>query len=182
MPPNTTALTAITVAVRITVSITRSRSAERRKCRLHSTSSGVITSAPATSPSHHVSQIDPYAAHAAYPARASVVTPTVALIVVLARPASTANRNTSAGRLKHSTPPAKRRTSAAPTTASNEFPAAIPSDVRTVPAVVTFTRKAPTNTAGQTRGPSAIAAAMPMPVGGQIAVAFACTTAYASPI
>src|SRR5215470_6180338 len=166
IPPKTTPVTATTVAARRPASAGRCLSGEGVGGLMHNTSSGAITRAPATSPSHHVSQIGPYADHAANPASASVVTPMVALIAVLTSPARTANRNTSAGRLKLSTPLAKRLTSDAATTASSVLPVAIPSDVSTVPAVVTLTTNAPANSAGQMREPSIIVAATPIPVGG----------------
>jgi len=53
------------------------------------------------------------------------------------------------------------------------LPAATPSDVATDPAVVTLTRKAPTATAGHTRGPKRRNAASAIPVGGHTAVALA---------
>ena len=61
------------------------------------------------------------------------------------------------------------------------LPPAIPSDVQTDPAVVTFTRNAPRNSAGQTRYPSSSAAARAMPVGGHTGEALAWTKASASP-
>src|SRR5437016_332904 len=42
-----------------------------------------MRSAPATSPNHHVTQIDPYSLHDAYPASDNVVTPVVALTIGL---------------------------------------------------------------------------------------------------
>src|SRR6266404_4979503 len=49
---------------------------------------GVATTAPTASPSHHVVQIEPYTAQSANPAKARVVTPMVALTVVLGKAAS----------------------------------------------------------------------------------------------
>src|SRR5207245_1974362 len=72
-------------------------------------------------------------------------------------------------------------TRAAPTSASSVLPAAIPSDDRTEPAVVTLTRKAPTKITGQMPRPSSSMAASAMPVGGQTGVALACTMAKARP-
>src|SRR2546430_17359862 len=58
---------------------------------LHRTNSGATTSAPPTSPSHQVSQIEPNLAHEAKPVSERLATPTVALTVGLTIPASTAN-------------------------------------------------------------------------------------------
>jgi hypothetical protein len=57
----------------------------------------------------------------------------------------------------------------------------MPSDVATEPAVVTFTTKAPANTAGQARYPSIRNAASAIPVGGQTADALAWIEARESP-
>src|SRR5216684_947065 len=61
----------------------------------HSSTKGVTTTAPTPSPSHHVLQMVPYFVHSANPDKASVVTPMVALKVVLTIPAKNANLNTS---------------------------------------------------------------------------------------
>ena len=52
---------------------------------------GVTTSAPAASPSHHVTQIGPRSLHCARPPRMSVVAPIVALTAGARIPASAAN-------------------------------------------------------------------------------------------
>src|SRR5207247_1219978 len=77
-----------------------------------------------------------------------------------------ANVRMSRARSKTRRPFAKRWTRKAPRSPSSVLPPAIPSDVQTDPAVVTFTRNAPRNSAGQTRYPSRSAAARAMPVGG----------------
>src|SRR5439155_4434376 len=105
----------------------------------------------------------------------------VALTAVLTRPASATNLKMFRARSKTAAPPAKRVTRAAPTSASSVLPAAIPSDDRTEPAVVTLTRKAPAKITGQMPRPSSSRAASAMPVGGQTGVALACTMAKARP-
>ena len=142
-----------------------------------STRNGATTMSPAASPSHHVSQIGPKSAQRALPVSASVVTPRVALTVVLTSPASATNLKMSCARSKAATPPAKRSTRNAPTSASSVLPAAMPSDESTDPAVVRLTAKAPAKIAGQMPRPSSSTAASAMPVGGQTGVAFACTMA-----
>src|SRR5262247_972947 len=92
------------------------------------------------SPSHHVSQIAPKRAQLAYPVKARLRTPTVALTVVATPPASAANAK-------------KLRARRTPTTASSVLPAAMPSDEATDPAVVTFTRNAPRKIAGHAEYP-----------------------------
>ena len=76
----------------------------------HSSTKGVIATAPTPSPSHHVLQMVPYFVHSANPDKASVVTPMVALMVVLTIAAKNANLNTSCALSKARRPPAKRLT------------------------------------------------------------------------
>ena len=104
-----------------------------------------------------------------------------ALTVVLNSAAAITNLKMSCARSKAATPPAKRSTSAAPTSASSVLPAAMPSDVSTVPAVLTLTKKAPAKTTGQMPRPSSSTATSAMPAGGHTAVAFAWTLANARP-
>ena len=117
-----------------------------------------MTRSPATSPSHHVVQIAPYFAHSAKPLSARLVTPTAGLIAALAMAAS-ANIKTPCGRSKTPVPPANRVISHTPQTASSVLPVAMHNDVVTSPAVVTFTKNAPINIAGQVRYPSTSMAA-----------------------
>ena len=65
--------------------------------------------------------------------------------------AASANWKTPCGRSKTLMPPANRFTSHAPQTASSVLPAAMASEVATLPAVVAFTKNAPTKMAGQMR-------------------------------
>ena len=109
---------------------------------------GAKMRSPAASPSHHVIQIAPYLAQSAKPASARLVTPMVELTTVLAT-AAKANLKTFFERSKTSIPSAKRFTSHAPHSASRVFPAPMASEVPKLPAVVTFTKKAPTKIAGQ---------------------------------
>ena len=78
-------------------------------------------------------------------------------------------------------PLANRLTRYAATTPSSVFPAAMPIEVASDPAVVRLTKKAPTKTAGQTRTPSSRNAARAIPVGGQTVVALTCTNASRRP-
>src|SRR5262245_66671116 len=110
-----------------------------------------------------------------------LVTPIVALKVVEKSPASTTNLKTSGARSKARRPFANSLTRSAPTRPSRVLHTAKPTEVKTEPAVVTFTRKAATNTAGQTRGPSSRNAARAMPVGGHTGEALAWTTARLRP-
>jgi hypothetical protein len=114
----------------------------------------------------------PKLAHRANPPRARLATPIVALTRAPGTTA-TANAKMSCARSKANRPWAKRLTSQAPKSPSRVLPAATPSDVATDPAVVTLTRKAPTATAGHTRGPKRRNAASAIPVGGHTAVALA---------
>src|SRR5437773_17916 len=92
-----------------------------------------------------------------------------------------ANLKTSRGRSKRCRPPAKRLTSQAPTSASSVLPTAMPTEVAIDPAVVMFTTKAPSSTAGHRRRPPTIRAPMARPVGGHTAEALACTDASDRP-
>src|SRR5207249_9969617 len=145
------------------------------------TSAGARMSAPPASPSHQVSQIAPTSDQLADPVSARLVTPTVALTAVLATAARSANLMTSSGRSKARRPFAKRFTSAAATSPSSVFPVAMPSDESASPAVVRFTRNAPSRMPGQTRYPRSRNAAIAIPVGGQIAVALTWTKARVRP-
>src|SRR2546428_12707233 len=80
-----------------------------------------------------------------------------------------------------SRPPANLLTREAPSRASSVFPAATPSEVRGVPAVVRLARNAPRSTPGQTRVPMSKRAARAIPVGGQTAVALAFRNARVRP-
>ena len=133
------------------------------------------------SPSHHVSQISPKRDQLAYPLRARLATPRVALTAVPAPPASPAKAKKLRAPRKTSRPPAQRFTSQTPMTISRVLPLAMPSDEATDPAVVRFTRNAPRKIAGHTVGPYSRAAASAMPVGGHTAVALAWTKASDSP-
>jgi hypothetical protein len=110
-----------------------------------------------------------------------VVTPIVALIVVAKSAARRANLKTFRIRSNASRPAANRMTREAPAIASRVFPAAMPSEVATDPAVVTLTRKAPRRMAGHARTPRRMRAASAIPVGGQTAVALGWTRASFRP-
>src|SRR5262245_14746546 len=133
---------------------------------------GVMTSAPARSPSHHVSQIGPKFDHSAKPADARLATPMVGLIVA-ARRLMSAKRTTLPGLAKVSQPLDQRLTSQAPASASSMLPIPIATEVVMVPAVVALAAKAPNRIAGATRYPRNSIAASASPVGGQIGVALA---------
>src|SRR5205085_3524257 len=81
------------------IAIDSARCRPRSDCRVvsaHRIMTGVMTSAPARSPSHQVSQMEPKFDHSAKPARARLSTPTVALISVGIK-LRIANRATPAG-------------------------------------------------------------------------------------
>ena len=147
----------------------------------HRTSNGATISAPAASPSHHVNQMLPNELHAASPVTASIVTPIVALVAVLSRPASTTKRRKLRARSKACAPPAYRSTNSAPITASSVLPAAMPIELTIAPAMPMLTRNAPTKIAGQTRTPRSSTAASAIPVGGHTGEALAWTKAKCSP-
>jgi hypothetical protein len=87
----------------------------------------------------------------------------------------------SRARSKTRRPFANRATSDAPRSPSRVLPVAMPIEVRTDPSVVTFTRKAPSTMAGQTRDPSSRNAVSAIPEGGHTAVALAWTKANKRP-
>src|SRR6266550_666595 len=151
------------------------------QCAAQSKMTGATTIAPTASPSHHVNQMRPYSGHGANPAHDKLVTPTVALIAVLAKAARTTNRARPLPRCNAERPPANRFTRYAPVSTSSVLPAAIATDVKSDPAVVSFTRSAPRKMPRHARGPKIRMAASAMPVGGQTAVALAFTNASARP-
>src|SRR5205823_3674812 len=82
-----------------------------------------------------------------------------------------AKRKMLGARSKKLRPPQSRRRRYAPARASSVLPHAIPSEVAGVPAVVTFTRKAPARMPGQSASPKTTSAAIPIAVPGHTAVA-----------
>src|SRR5690242_7003893 len=81
--------------------------------------------APAASPSHHVSQSVPASDGGATPPSTRVATPTLALTRVATSPASTTKRTTPEGVSSRPSAPTKRQTSQAPNMASRVLPTAI---------------------------------------------------------
>src|SRR5262249_54019036 len=135
------------------------------------TIAGVTIRAPAASPSHQVIQISLYRSQSAYPPRVRVVTPNVALTVVLRRAARSTNANVSRWCEKTFLPFANWLTRNAPKSPSNVFPVAMLREVATEPAVVKLTTNAPRKIAGHTPKPSKRKAARLIPVGGHTGVA-----------
>ena len=124
---------------------------------------------PMASPLHHRNHSEPYDEPETWPAIQSVVTPFVALIVVLAAAprrisASTSRRRSSAGRRP------TRRSRAAPTTASSVLPTEIAAATGSEAPLVAFATSAPSATAGHSRGPKRTSAASEMPVGAHTGV------------
>ena len=182
MPPNTNSPVAMTYA-NISTASSSFRPLHLSRCRsAHSTRNGATTSAPAASPSHHVSQMPGACGPDASLPSSRQATPIVALTVVPMVPASNAYAKMSRGTSKQRRPCANRRTSPLATTASSVLPMPIPIEVAIPPAVVTFTRNAPSSTPGQTRWPKIKSEAIAIPVGGHTAEALAFTNARLSPI
>src|SRR5262245_33131046 len=102
--------------------------------KLHNRTTGAKTTAPAKSPSHHVSQTGAAWASSAFPASIKLLTPSVALIVVVAAQIS-ANLPTPAGDSKTCLPSAHQVTKYAVASASSVLPKAMEVDVRADPAV-----------------------------------------------
>ena len=102
------------------------------------------------------------------------------LTIVLTTAAS-ANLKTPCGRSKTLVPSANRFTSHAPETASSVFPVAMASEVATLPAVVAFTKNAPTKIAGQMRYPKRSSTANAIPAGGHTGDALAFRNAKLNP-
>src|SRR6266511_3766809 len=141
---------------------------------------GVITSAPARSPSHQVSQIEPKFGRSAQPASVRLPTPIVALNAV-GKKLMNEKRATPAGFVKVSRPPDQRLTSQAPVSPSSMLPAPIAADVASEPAVVALAAKAAIRIAGAIRYPRSSTAANASPVAGQIGVALGLIEASAKP-
>src|SRR5690349_14294657 len=121
--------------------------------RAHSRSRGATTTAPTASPSHQVLHTQKTPDQGDNPPRTSESEPTVAAMAVAPSPAKPKKVTSVELRRIDPTPPAKRATSVAPTTASSVLPPAIASEVKTVPAVVRLTRNAPARTEGQSHRP-----------------------------
>src|SRR6266508_5211547 len=148
---------------------------------LHNTRSGVSRIEPMASPSHHVNQAEAKSLDWMKLPMDRLVTPIVALTTVLSVAARRANFKISWARSKALRPLANRLRKRAPTNPSSVLPVAMPSDVATEPAVVTFAKKAPRKIAGQTREPSNTKAASAMPVPGHTELALGYTNASFSP-
>src|SRR5262245_6217898 len=144
----------------------------------HRTMAGVMTSAPATSPSHHMNHVAPTFATAEYPAKLKLLMPTVAPIIVPGPRPSNTNFASPVGVSKVLRPPVQMLARRPPTTASSVLPTAIADEVRiqcTLAAfpisVVAWAVNAPRKIAGQTPMPLNMTAAKARPVGGEIAAA-----------
>src|SRR5262245_17798658 len=133
----------------------------------HNTMTGVITSAPARSPSHQVSQIEPKCGDSAKPASERLPTPIVGLSMVKTK-LRNENRATPAGVANVFRPPAQCPISQAPTTASSILPRPMAAEVAVDPVVVKLTANAASRIAGAIRYPRSSTAASASPVGGQI--------------
>src|SRR5206468_9868643 len=117
------------------------------------------------SPIHHVHHSEPKALHACAPLRHRLVTPIVALSIVLSPAPNVTKPTTSSSRSSAVWNPALR-SSPAPTNASRVLPTAIPAAVARVSCAVTLATNAPRARPGQTRGPRRRTAARAIPVGG----------------
>ena len=137
----------------------------------HSTIAGVMTSAPARSPIHHVVHIDRNSDQSAYPAKLKLPTPKVALMMVLGMKQISTNLARPAGVSNVLRPSDHRLMKYAPTKLSSVLPVAIANDVLIDPAVVTLATRAPKKMAGETRYPNSNMVPRAYPVGGQIGLA-----------
>lgn len=135
---------------------------------------------PIASPIHQTSQREPTADQGCTPPRQRLVTPMVALTIVLSTAARTTRPTTSRRRSSEPWQPT-RRSSQAPITASRVFPMAMPPAVQSGSLAVALARNAPARMPGQTRYPSTSAAASAMPVGGHTAVTCSATVANERP-
>jgi hypothetical protein len=102
------------------------------------------------SPSHHVRQTRPKSPEAISSPIRRLVTPIVALTVVLMMPARTTRANTSLTRSSEAWK-STRLSRKAPTSASNVLPVVIPSVTYSGTSVQAFARKAPSATPGHIR-------------------------------
>src|SRR5919201_1483164 len=122
-----------TVPAAIVVAIIGTERSSSSRCRagvsVHNTMTGVITSAPAKSPSHHVIHIDAKLDDSAYPVRPRLPTPMVALVIVLGPKLIKVNLATPIGVLKVFLPSDHRLIRYPPMTASIVFPNAMAQDV-----------------------------------------------------
>lgn len=114
---------------------------------------GATITAPTRSPSHQVVQIGQNLSHGASPTRDKLVTPNVALTVVLSMAARTTNLRISGARSNALAPVANRFTRKAPIKACSVLPVAMPVVAWIEHEVVMLTRKAPSQMPGQIRYP-----------------------------
>ncbi len=142
-------------------------------------SSGVITRAPTASPSHQVSHSDQKPASPVAPAKARLVMPMEALMVVANM--TTATNFTTCATLLNGYASANRRIRKPAMTASSELPVAIVAATPPETPVDRLTRKAPAKMPGQARRPKYSSAAIAMPVGGHTGLVLACSNASDSP-
>jgi hypothetical protein len=155
-----------------TIAIATTMASERRarSGRASVSSSGVTTTAPIASPSHHARQASSTCSPVMTPPIARLVTPIDALTTGARAAPIPTSTTTSCTRSKLDRSPA-RRMAHAPSTASSVLPAAIAIATATGAPVQRFATNAPTITPGHMRGPSNNSAANEMPVAGHTSVA-----------
>ena len=120
-----------------------------QSARAQVSSRGATSKSPRASPDHHTSQRDPTALRSTTPLAHRLVTPSVALSVVLASAARVTKTSTSRSRSSAGRKPATRWSSQAAVTASRVFPTAMPAAPSNGTPAVQLSRKAPSAIPGQ---------------------------------
>jgi hypothetical protein len=145
----------------------------------HSSSGGATVRMPAMSPAHQMTHADGSDPTASVPLAHRLVTPMLALIVVLTGAASPASARTSRTR-SSPTPKSARRSSHAPASASKVLPSAIAALTHSGTDVEALNSSAPSATPGTARRPSSRTAARAIPLGGQMGAMLVWTKASAN--
>src|SRR5713101_4564736 len=140
--PKTTSLTPARASSNKAALAISHRPQRTRGSAHHRSNGGATSSAPTASPSHHVNQMGKKSAQSAFPATdrlVTLVTPQVALTMVLRMAANKVNLKTSWGRSNVLAPLAKRFTKPAPTNASKVLPTAMARDAAVDASVIGVT-------------------------------------------
>ncbi|CAM5484393.1 hypothetical protein SAURM35S_06332 [Streptomyces aurantiogriseus] len=184
-------LTLLWVATRETAAVPPSRaaaSAQRRtdtprghRAVRRASRNGATTRTPIASPVHHTDQVGQKSWAVSAPEATSTPVPTVALITMPIRAPRKTSARASRSRSRAVRNPTRRRRRQAHTGAT-VLPTVMASTGRIDGPSVTFTRNAPSATAGQARRPHSSRTTSAMPVGGQNGVTCPRTSCCCNPI
>ena len=144
--------------------------------------SGATITSPIASPRNQTPHSEPNRSHDCIPVRHKLITPIVALTVVLTIAPNTNRPKMSLNRSSDGRNRTNRFSRYAPRRASSVLPVAMPTDAIAGAFVVILAMKAPNAIAGQMRYPNRSTAHNAIPVGGQTTVTCSATNASVSPV